>query len=220
MPTDASRRAYSLHGAQVIAHLAALEENGRPAVAALDGAVGVVPFIGPANGHGGAAASFDYCETAAPRQWLEIGEMRMCRRELQQDRLRQRTGAACRLRSRDLSRSNSLRLEIVRNRQIRIGFPHLFRRPDNGLPAQSKTHSRAELRVLRLRLRQLPHQDITIQFADRRLLEDVVRPANARRLGSWDEFDPEDRTLATPDPRSAPVRRRLPRQKAQSRQSP
>ena len=41
-------------GAQVVAHLAVLKEDRPAAVAALDGAVGVVPLIDPANGHGGA----------------------------------------------------------------------------------------------------------------------------------------------------------------------
>ena len=52
MPTEASRRAYSLTRREVGADVSVVEEDGAARVSALDAAIGVVPLIDPADGRG------------------------------------------------------------------------------------------------------------------------------------------------------------------------
>ena len=74
MPTEASRRAYSATGAKVLADVAALKENRPAGIAALDGAVGIVPLIDPADRHGGMGAVGAVMKTNAGCGQAEKGE--------------------------------------------------------------------------------------------------------------------------------------------------
>ena len=53
IPIDASRRAYSATRREVVADVAVVEEDAAAGVAALDGAIGVIPLVDPADGRGG-----------------------------------------------------------------------------------------------------------------------------------------------------------------------
>ena len=78
MPTEASRRAYSLTQRQIVADISTLKEDRPAAVAALDGAVGVVPLVDPADGHGG---SFDHVEMREVSTRCDAAQQVECAKE-------------------------------------------------------------------------------------------------------------------------------------------
>ena len=55
--------------------MAVVEEDAAAGVAALDGAIGIVPFIDPADGHGGALADVGFAHVDALR---EVAQKREC----------------------------------------------------------------------------------------------------------------------------------------------
>ena len=74
MPTEASSRAYSATGARSSRTWPVFEEDAASGVAALDGTVSVVPFVDPADGHGGAFAKVGFAHVGALRQIAQQGE--------------------------------------------------------------------------------------------------------------------------------------------------
>ena len=61
-------------GGEVVADVAGFEEDAAAGVAALDGAVGVVPLVDPADGGGGLLRFVDVGEGFEARDFAEEGE--------------------------------------------------------------------------------------------------------------------------------------------------
>ena len=74
MPMEARRRRVFGDGRQVVADVAAFKKDAAAGVATLDGAVGVVPLVDPADGEGGVLENVDRIDKTAFAEPPEQGE--------------------------------------------------------------------------------------------------------------------------------------------------
>ena len=66
MPTGGQQARVFGDRGEIVAHVAAVEEDAAAGVAAFDRAIGVVPLIDPADGHGGRFADVGFAAVSLP----------------------------------------------------------------------------------------------------------------------------------------------------------